>query len=299
MPSPEVHDDRPPVALPSDDGKAVSRQRAIFRFAPSPNGRLHKGHAFSALLNEKLTRESGGRLLLRIEDVDRQRSRPEFEAGIIDDLAWLGIRFDGAPRRQSDHAADHQAALDRLLALGVAYRSAVSRSAIAAFALADPGWPRDPDGAPHPPPRGTAENEAIASQPHAIRLDMAAALRKTGRIAQWRDAAGLVEADAADWGDVVLKGRDGSFAYHLAVIVDDALQGVSHVVRGRDLFAATAVHRILQQLLGLAAPVYRHHDLLLDGEGQKLAKSRHAPSLRDLRASGMDAASLRAELGFD
>ncbi|MCU0829993.1 MAG: tRNA glutamyl-Q(34) synthetase GluQRS [Rhizobiaceae bacterium] len=275
----------------------------VFRFAPSPNGYLHLGHAYSAFLNEALAREAGGRLLLRIEDVDRQRSRPEFAAAIIDDLDWLGIRFDGAIRRQSDHAADHQAALDTLCDLGLVYASVISRRDVQAHAVANPDWPHDPDGAPHVPGEERdmatgAQAELIASgAPHALRLDMGKAVALTGPLS-WIEKNDVQAANPRAWGDPVLKSRDGSFAYHLAVVTDDAAQGVTDVVRGRDLFHQTAIHRLLQAVLGLSAPRYHHHDLVLDDAGEKLAKSRNSPSLRDLRAQGVTPDAIRERLGF-
>jgi glutamyl-Q tRNA(Asp) synthetase len=279
----------------------------VFRFAPSPNGLLHLGHAFSALLNEKLARVADGRLLLRIEDVDRQRSRPEHEAAIIGDLMWLGIRFHGSIRRQSDHAGDHQAALDRLTELGLVYPSVISRKEISERAAGVHGWPRDPDGTPHVPGDERAMPDAehaalIASgMPHALRLDMGKAVRlataRAGRIT-WTEKGDQIEANPLAWGDPVLKSRDGSFAYHLAVVVDDALQGVTDIVRGRDLHQQTAIHRVLQIVLGLSEPRYHHHELVLDDVGEKLAKSRNSPSLRDLRAQGVSAEDIRKHLDF-
>jgi glutamyl-Q tRNA(Asp) synthetase len=281
---------------------SATSSQPVFRFAPSPNGRLHRGHAFSALLNEKLAQDSGGRLLLRIEDVDRQRARPEYESGIINDLNWLGIAFDEPPRRQSDHLDGFAAALAFLEAEGLAYPSFLSRKDIAEVSVS-PDWPRDPDGAPLAPdtdrlrPRAEVDRLLATGAPHAIRLDLGAALHRTGAVT-WSEDGRRRAFDAALWGDVVLKSRDGSFAYHLAVVVDDAAQGVSDVVRGYDLLAATAIHRILQLLLGLPEPLYRHHALVLDETGEKLAKSRFSPALADLRAAGVSADRLRRELGF-
>jgi glutamyl-Q tRNA(Asp) synthetase len=269
----------------------------VFRFAPSPNGRLHLGHAYSALLNEKMAQATSGRLLLRIEDVDRQRSRPEFEAAILEDLDWLGIAIEKPARRQSDHLVDYDEALQRLIDQGFAYRSTISRSAIAALALANPDWPRDPDGSPHPP---GVQNETkfLAAEPYAIRLNLARAIEDLGPVVSWRENGVPQEFDVAHWGDVILKTRDGSFSYHLAVTVDDALQGITHIVRGRDLFAATAIHCVLQSLLGLPQPDYSHHDLILDQAGEKLAKSRNSPTLKDLRALGQSPEAVRSKLGF-
>ena len=277
----------------------------VFRFAPSPNGRLHLGHAFSALIDHALARRLGGRFLLRLEDIDTTRCRPEYEAGILEDLAWLGVDWDAPPRRQSEHFADYRAALDRLSARGLLRPSFATRAEIRAHVAAvEAGggpWPRDPDGAPLPPPEtGTRSGEPVAQ-----RLDMAAALAATGPLS-WREAGrgpagehGLVPADAAAWGDPVLARKEVPTSYHLAVVVDDALQGVTHVVRGRDLFAATAVHRVLQVLLGLAEPVWFHHDLVTDADGRKLSKSAADTALASLRAEGWSAAAVRARIGWE
>jgi glutamyl-Q tRNA(Asp) synthetase len=286
----------------------------IFRFAPSPNGRLHLGHALSALINRRMADAAGGRLLLRIEDIDITRCRPEFEQGIRDDLAWLGLQFDGAVRRQSQHFADYAAALGRLLSRRLVYPCFCSRQQIrhaiaAREAATGQAWPADPDGAPLYP--GTcktlAPDEAgariAAGEPHVLRLDMAGALGGLPETPGYTLFGGLgaesvVTADPARWGDVVLARKDTPTSYHLSVVVDDALQGVSHVVRGRDLEAATDIHVMLQALLGLPTPRYHFHELLLDETGQKLAKSRLSESLADLRARGVTAAQVKAQLGL-
>ncbi|MGD9737826.1 MAG: tRNA glutamyl-Q(34) synthetase GluQRS [Bauldia sp.] len=272
---------------------------SVFRFAPSPNGFLHLGHAYSALLNQRLAQASGGRLLLRIEDIDRERCRPEYVAAIHEDLAWLGIRFEGPPRRQSEHFADYAAALDRLRSMGLTYPAFMSRAeitrAISAAERSGPAWPRDPDGAPHYPPldRSLSEAEAAArvraGEPHVVRLRMAEAAALAGALS-WREAeSGTIAADPLAWGDVILAGRETPTSYHLAVVVVDALLGVTDVVRGRVLYAATAVHRVLQTLLRLPEPRYRHHRLILDDRGLKLAKSSKSTGLRELRAAGATA----------
>lgn len=288
--------------------------KPVFRFAPSPNGRLHLGHAFSALMNERLARRFGGDLLLRIEDIDLIRCRPEFERAIHDDLAWLGLRFDGGVRRQSEHFGDYRAALGRLQAAGLVYPCFCSRQqvklAVAAkeVAMGRP-WPRDPDGAPLYPSSCGAQGpeqaaaRVAAGEAHVLRLAMDKALAAIGGEVSYTvfDEAGterLVATEPARWGDVVLARKDVPTSYHLSVVVDDALQGVSHVVRGRDLEAATDIHAVLQRLLGLPAPRYYFHRLLLDDDGQKLAKSRLSESLDELRASGVSAADIRARLGF-
>ena len=273
-----------------------SQMPPVFRFAPSPNGHLHIGHAYSALLNEKLAKLAGGKLLLRIEDVDRQRSKPEFEASIRDDLKWLGIAFDGPPRRQSEHLVLYQNAIDILMLRGLAYPSPVSRSEIVALAANDPNWPKDPDGAYLPPVN--ADGIKAKPGPFSIRLNMKAALAACLGPISWHEAGLQIPYDSAVWGDVVLKSRDGSFAYHLAVVVDDAVQNVTDIVRGHDLYAATAIHRVLQTVLNLPEPNYIHHELMFDPTGQKLAKSRNSPPLYILRNDGMSASELRYKLGF-
>jgi glutamyl-Q tRNA(Asp) synthetase len=289
--------------------------RAVLRFAPSPNGLLHLGHALSALENERLTASLGGRLLLRIEDIDRARCPPHLEAAMLEDLAWLGIAFEPPHRRQSAHLGDHRAMIARLEAMGLVYPSFESRSELKALAEArarETGrpWPNDPDGAPlyarsgRERARDEVAGRLAAGEPHALRLDMAAALERLDGPLTWieADAAGIpqrtVTAHPERWGDVVLARKDLGTSYHLAVVTDDALQGVTHVVRGMDLFEATAVHRLLQELLGLPAPLYRHHDLLLGPDGRKLSKSDQADGFRALREAGVTAAELRQQLGF-
>ena len=277
----------------------------VLRFAPSPNGALHLGHAYSALMNERLAAELGGSLLLRIEDLDRTRSKPQFEAAIVDDLAWLGLRFPAPLRRQSEHGDDYAAALARLDEQGLVYPCFCSRSEIARASNNE----RDPDGAPRYPGTcrllgaGEARARLARGDRAAFRLDMRRALEAGPKRLFWTEyGEGAVPAQrpAAPevWGDVVLRGRDLAASYHLAVVVDDALQGVTDVVRGRDLLAATAVHRLLQTLLGLAPPRYRHHRLVLDRSGAKLSKSRQSVSLAELCAAGLSPDEVRAALGF-
>jgi glutamyl-Q tRNA(Asp) synthetase len=275
----------------------------VFRFAPSPNGFLHLGHAFSALLNDRLARESGGRFLLRIEDIDTGRARSEFEQAIYEDLAWLGLDWERPVRRQSEHFDDYACALMRLDAMGLIYACDCRRSDIARAAQSRPDWPRDPDGAPHypgtcrPKPNRPVE-EVLATGGVALRLDMRKAIERAGQGLSWREGESFVSADPARWGDVILARKDTPTSYHLAVVVDDALQGVTDVVRGRDLYHATSVHRLLQRLLDLPEPRYRHHDLLCDATGEKLAKSRGAESLRAVRGSGVLAQAVRERLNF-
>jgi glutamyl-Q tRNA(Asp) synthetase len=283
----------------------------IFRFAPSPNGHLHLGHALSALINSDMARAAGGRLLLRIEDIDKTRCRPEYEAAIYEDLAWLGIAWEEPVRRQSDHFDDYRAALTRIEAQGLVYASFESRAEIAALVAARElkgPWPRDPDGAPLFPgkalPAVERQRRIAAGEPYALRLDMAAAMARAGAL-DWRETGagpagetGTVAAAPAAWGDVVLARKETPTSYHLAVAVDDALQGVTHVVRGADLFWATSVHRLLQALIDLPAPTYHHHRLVLDADGKKLSKSTRATALRALRESGATAADIREMVGL-
>jgi glutamyl-Q tRNA(Asp) synthetase len=274
----------------------------VLRFAPSPNGRLHLGHAYSALLNARMARELGARLLLRIEDIDVTRCRPEFESALVEDLRWLGIEWEEPVRRQSEHFADYADALRRLEALGLVYRSYASRKEIAATVGVD-DRPHDPDGAPLYPrewlraiddPSARAQNE-----PFNLRLDMEKA-HALASFPSWEEDGsghngrqGTVVARPPIFGDVILARKEFPASYHLAVVVDDALQGVTHVVRGQDMFQATAIHRLLQELLGLPKPAYHHHSLILGRDGEKLSKSLASKSLRALRAEGMTPDDIR------
>ena len=283
----------------------------VFRFAPSPNGHLHLGHALSAILNHDLARANGGRFLVRLEDIDTTRCTPELEADLIEDLAWLGIVSDGPVMRQSERFDAYAQALDDLREAGLVYPAFMSRRAIREAVEARPGWPHDPDGAPHYPggERGWSEARREAARRerpvHAWRLDMARALDHAPRDLRWDEEGagpdgetGAVRADPAAWGDVVIARSDVPTSYHLAVVTDDAAQGISHVVRGRDLFHATCVHRLLQSLLGLPAPVYVHHDLILGEDGRKLSKSARDTSLRALREAGITPGDIRRMVGL-
>lgn len=289
--------------------------RPTFRFAPSPNGRLHLGHAFSALLNAGLAQRSGGRFLLRIEDIDPARCRPEFEQAIYADLEWLGLEWELPIRRQSDHLDLYRQALERLADRGLVYPAFLSRreidERIRAMEKHGAPAPHDPDGAPLYPGEERSlttreHRDAIASgRPFTWRLDMAKAIAETGPL-DWREQGegpagetGIVPARPEIWGDVVLGRRDAPVSYHLAVVLDDAVQGVTDVVRGQDLFHATAVHRLLQALLGLPEPAYRHHRLILDAEGRKLSKSAASTGLAELRQAGLSVAELRRRIGVD
>lgn len=317
-PAPPASQTASPLARPlaADPRPPLPGQRITCRFAPSPNGRLHLGHACSALVNSEAARRMGGTFLLRMEDIDATRCRPEFERGILDDLAWLGVAPDAPPRRQSEHFADYAAALARLEAMGLVYpafesRSDIARAVIEQEAATGRPAPRDPDGAPlFPFPRnalGAAERAArrAAGAPFVLRLDMAAAIAAAGGPPGWAEAQGApegplrrVQGDPAAWGDVVLARKDVPTSYHLSVVVDDAAQAITHVIRGMDLFHATSVHVLLQRLLGLPTPVYHHHRLILDDSGHKLSKSNSATSLAALRAAGVTPEDVRARLGF-
>jgi glutamyl-Q tRNA(Asp) synthetase len=281
----------------------------VFRFAPSPNGWLHLGHAYSALVDFDLCRRAGGRFLLRIEDIDRSRSRPEYEAAIYEDLAWLGLTWEMPVRRQSGHMVAYAEALGKLTGTGLIYPSFMSRSEIGA-ATADPDWPRDPDGAPLYPGADRdldpteVERRIAAGKPYALRLRMEAALARAAGLIWTEEGSGptgetgTVAADPARWGDVIVARKETPTSYHLAVVVDDALQGITNVVRGQDLFHATSVHRLLQDLLGLPAPDYRHHRLILDENGRKLSKSDGATALRSLRDAGATLGDIRRMLAI-
>jgi glutamyl-Q tRNA(Asp) synthetase len=283
----------------------------VFRFAPSPNGYLHLGHALSALLNFEMARAAGGRLLLRIEDIDAARCRPEYEQAIYEDLGWLGMSWEEPVRRQSAHFDDYRAVLAVLDRLGLIYPSFESRGEIAALVAAretHAPWPRDPDGAPLYPGNARTLSPAergrrmASGKPYALRLDMSAAIARTGPLT-WSetgdsDLHGAVAVAPQMWGDVVLARKDTPTSYHLSVVVDDARQGVTHVVRGQDLFWSTSVHRLLQVLLGLPAPSYHHHRLVLDADGQKLSKSTRATALRALREGGASPTDIRRMIGL-
>ena len=277
----------------------------VFRFAPSPNGHLHLGHAYSALFTAHWARELGGECLLRLEDIDPTRCKPEFAEAIAEDLHWLGLDWPEPVLRQSDRMAHYMMAGDRLTEMGLLYPCFCSRSDVAATAEG-----ADPDGAPLYP--GTCRHlhaetvrERLDRGEHPNwRLDVAAATARTGLLTY--TAAQPTPADRPQiryarperWGDVVLQRKDTPTSYHLAVVIDDALQGVSDVARGMDLFQATSVHRLLQVLLDLPAPNYRHHRLILDGAGDKLSKSRGSTTLRDLRAEGATPADVRRMVGL-
>jgi glutamyl-Q tRNA(Asp) synthetase len=267
----------------------------VSRFAPSPTGALHLGHAFSAIQAHDRAWDAGGRFLLRIEDIDGTRARPEHVARIFDDLRWLGLEWDGEVLFQSSRLDAYAEALQRLKAMSLVYRCFCTRAEIAASVSA----PHGPEGTVYP---GTCrvlppdEAERRAHEPHCWRLDMAKAVALAGPLSWHDELAGEIAADPLTQGDVVLARKDAPASYHLAVTVDDAAQGVTHVVRGIDLFEATHIHRLLQALLGLPTPTYRHHALLVGSDGERLAKRHNAPTLESLRLSGMDGPGLANDL---
>lgn len=274
----------------------------VTRFAPSPTGELHLGHAFAALFAADLARQGGGRFLLRIEDIDGTRSRASFIAGIEEDLAWLGLDWERPVRRQSEHLADYRAALARLDGMGLVYPCFCTRGEIAREIAAAGEAPQGPDGPRYPGTCRTLTAADVSARkaaglPFALRLDMAKATALAGPLLWVDEAAGSIPAQPDLFGDIVLARKDAPASYHLAVSVDDALQGVTLVTRGLDLFPASHVHRLLQSLLGLPVPHWHHHRLLTDAAGRRLAKRDGATSLRVLRASGVTAADVRRRLG--
>jgi glutamyl-Q tRNA(Asp) synthetase len=263
---------------------------------------LHKGHAFSALTAFEATRQASGRFVLRIEDIDFTRCRPEFEAAIYEDLAWLGLAWERPVLRQSEHAPDYLAALEQLKARGLVYRSFKTRKQILEAMMSAPhGGPEGDRGRPLSPDDEAAR--LAAGEPFAWRLDLAAAEQAAGPLSFVEAGEGpagehgRIAVDAGPAGDVVLARKDIGVAYHLAVVVDDARQAITEVVRGQDLFEATHIQRVLQTLLDLPEPRYRHHRLIAGADGRRLAKRDHAETLRSIRERGVTAAELRRELG--
>lgn len=276
----------------------------VTRFAPSPTGYLHLGHAHAALFAERAAHAANGAFLLRIEDIDLTRCRPEFEAAILDDLAWLGIEWDGKVRRQSDHLDDYGEALAKLQTMDLIYPCFCTRADIASAGNAPHGpATTGPDGPIYPGTCRALTAEARAKRiaggnAYALRLDMEKAIAQAGALT-WRDVdEGVVTATPEAFGDVVLARKDTPTSYHLSVTHDDHLQGVTLVTRGEDLRAATHVHRLLQALLGYATPDYRFHALLTDASGRRLAKRDHSETLRSLRDSGRSPAEVRTLAGF-
>jgi glutamyl-Q tRNA(Asp) synthetase len=280
----------------------------VTRFAPSPTGRLHKGHAFSALTAWKAAREAGGRFILRIEDIDPTRCRPEFDAAILEDLAWLGLDWETPVRRQSAHLSDYAAVVETLNRRGLLYRCFRTRKEILD---AIGGAPHGPAEAVRPGPHPQDEEARLLAEgrPFAWRLSLDCAREALGDDA-WDGLAfveegagpagetGVIRARPETAGDVVLARKDAGTAYHLAVTHDDALQGVSHVIRGEDLFEAAHIQMLIQALMGWPTPVYRHHPLLTGPDGRRFAKRDGSVTLAQLRADGVSPAALRAELGF-
>jgi glutamyl-Q tRNA(Asp) synthetase len=275
----------------------------LTRFAPSPTGDLHLGHAYSALLGFDAARGVGGVFRLRIDDIDGSRSREAYVAASLADLAWLGIAWDGEPLRQSGHLAAYQAALDDLRARDLVYPCFCTRADIAASLAAPHGAPDHSGGAIYP---GTCRHldaaeraRRLAAEPHCWRLDMEKAADVAGELHWEEQGKGARLADPRAHGDVVLARKDAPASYHLASTVDDAMMGVTHIIRGADLLASTDVHRLLQALLGLPTPLYRHHALVCGADGKRLAKRAAAASLAALRDAGVDGRALAADLLAD
>lgn len=272
----------------------------VTRFAPSPTGLLHLGHAFSAFTAYQAAREAGGRFLLRIEDIDPGRCKPQYAQALMEDLRWLGLTWEEPVRFQSEHGADYAAALERLRDMGLLYPCFCTRREIGELAA-----PQENDDAGPVYPgtcRGLSEGERAAlaaTRPCVWRLDMAGAIAMTGGLSWHDETRGEIAADPGRFGDVVLARKDVPTSYHLSVTVDDALQGVTLVTRGEDLFAATDVHRLLQALLGLPTPLYRHHGLLRDATGRRFAKRDKSLTLRALRQAGKTPRDVREMAGFD
>jgi glutamyl-Q tRNA(Asp) synthetase len=288
----------------------------VFRFAPSPNGQLHLGHAYSALFNQKLAHKTDGKLLLRIEDIDLVRCTPALEKQMLEDLRWLGFRWDEEPIRQSDRIDVYDEALEKLDKLGLVYPAFMSRGEIKKFVTLmqqqGTNWPLDPDGAPHYPKTDRFLDEATKARyikegrAFSLRLDMSAALKFVSNNLYWQETGlgpngetGKVAANPAQWGDIVLSGKAAPASYHLASVVDDANSGITDIVRGKDLFWSTSVHRLLQELLGYEAPRYHHHALILDNNGQKLSKSNRDTSLLELRTNGFTLEKIGQMIGLN
>ena len=274
------------------------------RFAPSPTGYMHLGHAYAALFAWQRARASGGRFVLRIENIDKGRCRAAFEQAVVDDLAWLGLEWDGPVRRQSEHFADYLAALNRLDQQGVLYPCFCTRSQIRAEIEGADAAPHGPDGPLYPGTcralaRDERENRLKRGEGHALRLDVTKAHKLVGALEWFDQRAGPQRARPEQAGDVVLARKDSPTSYHLAVTVDDHIQGVNLVTRGIDLFHATHIHRLLQALLDLNQPEYHHHALISDSNGQRLAKRNRAMTLRSLRQAGKTPAQVRAMVGFE
>ena len=301
---------------PKTSRAAAGDNRAVFRFAPSPNGLLHLGHAYSALVNLRMARACGAAMLLRIEDIDTVRCTPANEKRMLEDLEWIGFEWDGEPLRQSARFEAYREVLDDLFDEGLVYPAMLSRRQIAeeveAITAKGATWRSDPDGAPIYPGSERSlsmrERAALVEQgsDFALRLDMGEALSRLTAPLFWNETGagpdgetGTVPADPGRWGDVVLGRKEIPASYHLSCVLDDAAQGITQIVRGRDLFHATSVHRLLQEILHLPVPTYHHHDLILDGTGRKLSKSKGDTALRHLREAGMTPADIHRMIGLD
>jgi len=282
----------------------VERKPAVTRFAPSPSGLLHPGHAFSALQAWRRARDLEARFLLRIEDIDFARCRPEFETALKEDLAWLGLAWEEPVRRQSEHLADYGETIDRLQDRGVLYPCFCTRREIQAEIERAGGAPHGSEGPLYPGTcRRRSDDERHArlerGESHALRIDVRRALDLLPARPVWTDEGkGVQEARPELLGDAVLVRKDIGTSYHVAVVTDDALQGITHVVRGEDLFESTHLHRLLQDLLSLPVPLYHHHELIRDASGKRLAKRDESVTIRSVRESGMSAGGFRAQLGF-
>lgn len=285
------------------DLRSGAADAVVTRFAPSPTGHLHLGHAHSALFGWRAARAADGRFLLRIEDIDIGRCRPEFESALMEDLSWLGLSWETPVRRQSRHMDDYRAALDRLAGMEMIYPCFCTRKEIEEEIARAGAAPHGPDGVPYPGTcrrlsPGERQIRMTEGRSYALRLDSAKAIAAMGPLT-WRDLDhGPVRAAPEMLGDVVLARKDIPTSYHLSVTVDDALQGITLVTRGMDLFYATHVHRLLQALLDLPVPDYRHHALLVDADGKRLAKRDKARSIRALRDQGLSPSDVRALAGF-
>ncbi|AVX03074.1 glutamate--tRNA ligase [Maritalea myrionectae] len=284
----------------------TTKTQPVLRFAPSPNGHLHLGHAFSALLTNRIAHQLGGRTLLRIEDIDQARCTPELLQQMLDDLDWIGFEHDGEATKQSDNFDRYRTAAETLKQRGLLYPCFCSRKQIRENADAR----TDPDGAPIYP--GTCRHlsadeisdKLAKNMPHSYRLNMQKALAQTGTPTWMEMEADLktihtINTDPMAWGDVILVRKDTPTSYHLSVVLDDAVQHISHVTRGKDLYFATAIHRVLQIVLDLPEPLYHHHDLIRDEAAEKLSKSKKAQSLKELRQQGWSAQQVRAAIGMD
>ncbi|MFK7902839.1 MAG: tRNA glutamyl-Q(34) synthetase GluQRS [Nitratireductor sp.] len=289
--------------------------KPVFRFAPSPNGRLHLGHAFSALLNQEMAKQLNAKFLLRIEDTDLGRCTPVLEQRMLEDLQWLGIEWDEEPLRQSDNIKTYEEVIHTLQSEGLVYPAFMSRSQIKNYIGAQEengiAWPRDPDGSPLYPDvdKNLSEDESeqrIANgDQYALRLDMQKAMAFVGQEMHWvenfegpKEETGTIKAKPKDWGDIILSRKDSPASYHLACVTDDAMQGITHVVRGRDLFWSTSVHLLLQALMGFPTPQYFHHDLILDENNRKLSKSNNDTSIAELRSAGTSQTDIKKMIGL-